>query len=173
MIGGTRNQSDEELVRSLQREADALGISKDIIWQVNATYSTLYSWLSKGSVGIHTMWNEHFGISVVEMMAAGLITVAHRSGGPLMDIVVPLGGKTTGRSIRTLESTINVVILFVSTSGYLAESPSEYAHCLVEAFSLSSKDALDLRQRARESSQRFSDESFSQAFVFELNLLFK
>ena len=27
-------------------------------------------------------------IAVVEMMAAGLITIAHRSGGPLMDIIV-------------------------------------------------------------------------------------
>ncbi len=29
-----------------------------------------------------------FVIAVVEMMAAGLVTLAHRSGGPLMDIVV-------------------------------------------------------------------------------------
>ena len=27
-------------------------------------------------------------VAVVEMMAAGLITIAHRSGGPLMDIIV-------------------------------------------------------------------------------------
>jgi len=33
------------------------------------------------------MWNEHFGISIVEMMAAGLVVVAHKSGGPLMDII--------------------------------------------------------------------------------------
>ena len=29
-----------------------------------------------------------YDIAVVEMMAAGLITIAHRSGGPLMDIIV-------------------------------------------------------------------------------------
>lgn len=29
-----------------------------------------------------------FHIAVVEMMAAGLVTLAHRSGGPLMDIVI-------------------------------------------------------------------------------------
>ena len=29
-----------------------------------------------------------FFSAVVEMMAAGLVTLAHRSGGPLMDIVV-------------------------------------------------------------------------------------
>jgi glycogen synthase len=46
------------------------------------------------------MWNEHFGISIVEMMAAGLIVVAHKSGGPLMDIVVAVDeeGKPLGKS---------------------------------------------------------------------------
>lgn len=30
---------------------------------------------------------EHFGISLVEMLAAGLIVVAHNSAGPKMDIL--------------------------------------------------------------------------------------
>lgn len=30
---------------------------------------------------------EHFGISIVEMMAAGLIVLAHKSAGPKMDII--------------------------------------------------------------------------------------
>ena len=33
------------------------------------------------------MKNEHFGIAIVELMSAGLITIAHSSGGPLMDII--------------------------------------------------------------------------------------
>lgn len=45
--------------------------------------------MKKSLVGLHTMWNEHFGISIVELMAAGLIAVAHDSGGPSMDIVSP------------------------------------------------------------------------------------
>lgn len=31
-------------------------------------------------ISIHTMRNEHFGISVVEALAAGTIMVAHKSG---------------------------------------------------------------------------------------------
>jgi len=38
-------------------------------------------------VAIHTMKEEHFGISIVEMMAAGLIVIAHASAGPKMDII--------------------------------------------------------------------------------------
>lgn len=38
-------------------------------------------------MGLHTMKDEHFGISIVEMMSAGLVTIAHASGGPLHDII--------------------------------------------------------------------------------------
>lgn len=42
---------------------------------------------AKSAIFLHTMIDEHFGISIVEMMAAGLVPVCHRSGGPELDIV--------------------------------------------------------------------------------------
>lgn len=58
-------------------------------------------------VGLHTMVDEHFGISVVELLAAGLYVVAHNSGGPRTDIlnlspllVQPRGGHTPHLSKR-------------------------------------------------------------------------
>ena len=33
------------------------------------------------------MKDEHFGIVIVELMSAGLVTIAHASGGPLQDII--------------------------------------------------------------------------------------
>lgn len=33
------------------------------------------------------MKEEHFGISIVEMMSAGILVVAHASAGPKMDII--------------------------------------------------------------------------------------
>ena len=35
---------------------------------VQASYETLQHYLSICGVGLHTMWNEHFGICVVEYM---------------------------------------------------------------------------------------------------------
>ena len=43
------------------------------------------------------MWNEHFGIGVVEYQAAGLICVVNDSGGPKADIVVDYDGGATGK----------------------------------------------------------------------------
>lgn len=63
---------------------------------MNAKFSELQNWLSKATVGVHTMWNEHFGIGVVEFMGAGVIPVAHHSGGPKEDIVVDFDGEKTG-----------------------------------------------------------------------------
>lgn len=83
------------------------------------------------------MWNEHFGIGVVEMMDAGLIVVAHNSGGPKADIV------SNG------------------VNGYLASTADEYAEALHQALSVNDNV---IRRKAIESSARFSDQEFSKTF---------
>uniref|UniRef100_A0A7S4EZ33 Glycosyl transferase family 1 domain-containing protein n=2 Tax=Chrysotila carterae TaxID=13221 RepID=A0A7S4EZ33_CHRCT len=96
------------------------------------------------AVGLHTMWNEHFGIGVVEMMAAGVPSIAHASGGPALDII------DAGRT------------------GMLATTADEYSEAL--AALLYAPDAAVTRQRiarqARESvRERFSQEQFAATFV--------
>lgn len=58
----------------------------------------MLSWLARASVGMNTMVDEHFGINVVEFLAAGVIPVVHASAGPLKDIVVPYKNQPTGAS---------------------------------------------------------------------------
>ena len=96
LLGSSRNSDDDKLVSSLKTLVCDCGIERNVDFVVNAPYSALQAHLSEAGIGLHTMWNEHFGISVVEMMAAGLVVIAHRSGGPLMDIVVNCAGKPTG-----------------------------------------------------------------------------
>lgn len=105
MIGGSRNSDDDKIVHTLKE----LAYSKDvpehvqnkIEFVVNAPFKIMKKHMEDSSIGLHTMWNEHFGISIVEMMAAGLVVIAHRSGGPLLDIVVPALNNDSSMNERT------------------------------------------------------------------------
>lgn len=47
---------------------------------VNVSFQELQALLGEAVGGLHTMQDEHFGISVVEYMAAGAVPIAHKSG---------------------------------------------------------------------------------------------
>ena len=98
------------------------------------------------------MWNEHFGIGVVEMQAAGAIPIAHNSAGPQMDIVVP--SFQTGAKVGN-----------DSATGFLAVEPGEYAEAMANVFSLSPAKKSKIRTNARShASERFSEELFEKKF---------
>lgn len=82
MIGSCRNAEDENRVKDMEDFAKHLSIEDNVEFKLNVPYPELVDELQLGTIGLHAMWNEHFGISVVESMAAGLIMVAHASGGP-------------------------------------------------------------------------------------------
>jgi alpha-1,2-mannosyltransferase len=93
------------------------------------------------------MWNEHFGISIVEMMAAGLLVIAHNSGGPKMDIIVPSAPDP-------------------GAVGFLAATVEEYAMCIANGLDMSEVEASEIRERAQSFVlTKFSDEAFTAAIV--------
>lgn len=71
MIGGARDAGDRQRVDDLKRLARELQIEAHVEFAVNLPFAEMKAYLAKAMVGIHTMWNEHFGIGVVEFMAAG------------------------------------------------------------------------------------------------------
>ncbi|WVR04606.1 hypothetical protein IAU60_001616 [Kwoniella sp. DSM 27419] len=144
MMGGARDAKDEERLLRLRQLAVRLEVHENVEFIANAPYPEIVRRLGAASIGLNTMMDEHFGISVVEFMAAGLIPIVHASAGPLMDIVVPYDGRRTG---------------FQATD---AESFAEAIHA---ALSLSGKDGLIMRKTAREAAVRkFSEAEFEKGW---------
>jgi alpha-1,2-mannosyltransferase len=138
LIGASRNSEDDERVSALRSLSAELGIRDQVEFKVNVPFSELCEEFGKAKAGLHTMWNEHFGIGVVELMASGVIAIAHDSGGPKFDIVNDGASK-----------------------GFLATSAQDYADCMRKVLrEMSSREVNDMAKRARESTERFSDETF-------------
>lgn len=80
LVGTCRGPEDEQIVEDLKLLTKELGISKSVDFRLNLDRNGLIEIFSKSKAAIHTMRDEHFGISVVELMAAGIVTIAHNSG---------------------------------------------------------------------------------------------
>jgi alpha-1,2-mannosyltransferase len=87
IVGSVRDPDDQRIVDELRKLADELGISKRVEFKINLSRDDLHAIFSKAKVAVHTMRNEHFGIAVVELMASGIVTIAHNSAGPREDII--------------------------------------------------------------------------------------
>lgn len=96
LIGSVRNSEDATKVYDLRLLAHELKVKEQVEFLCDASWPEVLEWLRKSSVGVNGMWNEHFGIGVVEYQAAGLICVVNDSGGPKEDIVVDHDGGPTG-----------------------------------------------------------------------------
>ncbi|XP_078478614.1 LOW QUALITY PROTEIN: GDP-Man:Man(3)GlcNAc(2)-PP-Dol alpha-1,2-mannosyltransferase-like [Lampetra planeri] len=150
LIGGCRNPEDEERVRLLRGLCQELGVDDRVDFKLNVPFEELKRELVDATIGLHTMWNEHFGIGVVECMAAGTVVLAHKSGGPKLDIVVPYDGRQTG---------------------FLADSEDSYAAAMATILALSPAARLEIRRNARRSVERFSDQEFELCFLAAMESL--
>lgn len=183
LIGSVRDSDDAKRVYQLRLLAHELKIADDTRFVCDASWLEVLDWLRKAWVGVNAMWNEHFGIGVVEYQAAGLICVVNDSGGPKADIVVDFDGGPTGKSEQlepmklipshTIPTSNNSPIPSnpFSPTGYHATTESDYAHSFREALSMPEDSTLAMRKRARASSKRFTEEAFATKWVEQLGRL--
>jgi alpha-1,2-mannosyltransferase len=66
---------------SLQKMIQDYGLENKVRLTPNATNEELLDAMSTSTVYLHTMYGEHFGVSIVEAMAAGLVPVIPSYGG--------------------------------------------------------------------------------------------
>lgn len=62
LVGGCRNQEDEERVLMLRGLCQELGVADRVEFKLNIPFEDLKKELREATIGLHTMWNEHFGI---------------------------------------------------------------------------------------------------------------
>lgn len=98
LVGSVRDRDDSGRVYKLRLLAHELQIKEDVEFVCDASWETVLQHLRESTIGVNGMWNEHFGIGVVEYQASGLISVVNDSGGPKMDIVVNVDGGATGKT---------------------------------------------------------------------------
>jgi Glycosyl transferases group 1 len=79
-VGGCRNDGDRLRLSDLMALAETLRLSSCTEFHPNASVDVMHSVLARSVAGLHSMQDEHFGISVVDYMAAGCIPIAHASG---------------------------------------------------------------------------------------------
>lgn len=87
IMGACRNEEDGKIVKELKDLVNHYNLQNNVEILVNLKFEEIQNNFKLSKIGIHTMKDEHFGISVIEMMASGLITIAHDSAGPKNDII--------------------------------------------------------------------------------------
>jgi alpha-1,2-mannosyltransferase len=148
LIGSCRNDQDRARVEELRRLVVELKLDHVVQFNLNPPYSELQAAMEQASMGIHTMRQEHFGIGIVEMMASGLLTMAHNSGGPQTDIIVEPG-----------------------VTGFLATTSEEYATAIHTAMTMDAVAVSEMRHNAQQSAMRFSDDVFDRSLAQCLTFL--
>ncbi len=153
LVGSCRNEEDSDRVDDLMLLCEELCVLDNVEFHLNIPYAELKEQLSQSTIGIHTMWNEHFGIGIVEFMAAGVIPLAHDSGGPKLDIVKKWNKQGTG---------------------FLASNKEEYARKIQNIFDMKKGEREKIRDAAMESvQQKFSDEIFEDNFLLQTESLIR
>ncbi|KAI5068412.1 hypothetical protein GOP47_0016757 [Adiantum capillus-veneris] len=141
LVGSCRNKEDEERVEKLKLRCSELGIAEQVDFLVNVTYRELVDLLGGAIAGLHSMIDEHFGIVVVEYMAAGAIPIAHNSAGPKMDIVAEQEGCRVG---------------------FLAASVAEFASAMAKVLCMPEEELLEMAALARQRAMSFSEARFDE-----------
>jgi alpha-1,2-mannosyltransferase len=139
LLGSIRDAEDSTRVYKLRILAQELHITENVDFVLDAPFSSVLDHLQNSSIGTNGMWNEHFGIGIVEYQASGLIAVVHDSGGAGHDIVV-------------------------DGTGFRATDRESYRKAFEKAFSLTRQERVKMRKRATENAKRFGEDVFERGW---------
>lgn len=142
IYGGCRDATDRARADALMQRAVSLRLASCVSVVTDVDHQAILEMLQEATIGLHTMEDEHFGINIVEFMAAGPIAVAHASGGPATDIIREPG-----------------------VTGFLATTAEEYAETIERILAMPEASRREIREAARKAVlTRFDNTIFSSEF---------
>ena len=132
LIIGNIQEMFPDYLNHLQHLINKLGVRDKVMLLPNLTFEKKIELMSNARIYLHTMPNEHFGIAIVEGMAAGLIPVIHRSGGPWLDILQRR--HAYGLSFTTIEQAAECIDEILTTEEWFMDSLSAEAQEAAKRF---------------------------------------
>ncbi|CUM62596.1 uncharacterized protein PRCAT00000148001 [Priceomyces carsonii] len=94
-LGSCRTKDDTSVLNDLRETIKRLDLENYVELVIDCPYDQMISYLRKSKYGLNAMWNEHFGIGVVEYLSYKVVPICHASAGPWIDIVVEEGVPNT------------------------------------------------------------------------------
>lgn len=129
---------DHDYLKELKQLATELQVTGSIKWLTGVSKVELLKIVKKPRVAIHTMTDEHFGISVVDLMSYMIPVVVSNSGGPKEDIILSRNNDRKGEF------------------GFLSDSVDDYVRSVVSVLAnFGSQEVTQLRINAYNSVFRF------------------
>lgn len=164
LIGTVRYERDRTYLDRLQTLVDDLDLQNAVELKCNISFHRMTEYFSQATIGLHTRRYDTLRISqsidfvtirrssslasgLVEMMAANVIVVAHQSGGPQADLIQ------------------------IGQTGFLASDIDSYATVMNEILTMDPDEQNRIRQRARESVQRYKSSNFERIFLEQFDQL--
>ena len=137
---------DAEYLSKLKKTIASLRLNDIVKIHLNAPRHQIFENLAKANIYIHSAPYEHFGISVVEAMAAGVIPVVKKGfNGPWIDI------------------------LDQGKYGLGYETPENLAHTIAKILEYNEQHLASLRKRAIERATQFDKAVFRQSLLRIIN----
>jgi alpha-1,2-mannosyltransferase len=166
LVGGARNAEDQRRVDTIHQRIAELKMTDRILVEVSVPFTRITELLRTAAVGLHTMLDEHFGIVVVEYLAAGCVALAHNSGGVKADIVDPMENGILAATVDEFaDGMITLMNLHALERADQSKAESSAEGVWKPKPSLLPVSFRQMQEAGRRKSQKFSDAHFGESFL--------